>query len=76
MKAQLIVVWFKKFCLRCKNLNDQASPSRSKIVDFKVVLQSRKVNPVSRNQRVSGEPGISYSSVVRHFYELDKNIQR
>ena len=30
--------WFKKFCLGCKNLNDQARSSRPKTMDSKVTL--------------------------------------
>ena len=31
---------FKKFCLSCKNLNNQARSGSSKIVDSKPVLQA------------------------------------
>ena len=31
--------WFKKFCLGCKNFNNQARSDRPKIVDSKVILQ-------------------------------------
>ena len=47
---------------------------KPKTVDSKAMLQAIVANTVSSTRRVSGEPGISQSSVVRHVHELGKNI--
>ena len=41
---------------------------RLKNMDFKAALQTIEVNPMSSNQRVSGELGISQSSVFHHLH--------
>ena len=60
--------WFKKFCSGCKNLDDQAKSARPKTEDT-------KVNPASSTWRVSGELGISQTSVVCNFHNLSRKIQ-
>ena len=45
-----------------------------KTVNFGVVLQVMKANLASSTQRVSGELGISLSSVVCHLHDLGKII--
>ena len=60
--------WFKKFCLGCKNFNDQVRSGRSKTVDSKV----REANLGSSIQRVSGEFGISQFSAVKLWLMLPK----
>ena len=66
--------WFKKFCIDCKNLNNQARLSRPKTIDSKAMLQAIEANLPSRTQRVAGELSISQSSVVIHLYKLSKSI--
>ena len=39
-----VIRWLQKFCLRCKNLDDQAKSGRPKTVDSKAVLQTIVVN--------------------------------
>ena len=46
----MVTRWFKKFCLGCKNLEDQARLSKPKTMDYKAVFQSIEVNPVSIRQ--------------------------
>ena len=60
MKGQLITVWFKKFCVGCKNLDDQVKSGRAQTMESKGVLQAIGKDPVSSSQRVSGEFGISH----------------
>ena len=67
---------FKKFCLSCKNLDDQARLGRSENCGFKEVLQIIETNLRSSIRGVSGELGISQSSVVHHLHDLCKSIQR
>ena len=43
-------------------------------MDSKAVFQAKEVNPVSSTWRVSGEFGISHSSVVHHLHDLGKSI--
>ena len=62
--------WFKKFCLGCKNLNDQARSERPKTMESEVVLQAIKPNLVISIQRVSSKLNISQSSMVNHKYHL------
>ena len=54
---------FKKFCLGCKNLNNQ-----TRLGSPKAMLQVIKAN-------LGSKLGISLSSVVHHFQDLSKNIQ-
>ena len=53
----------QEILLGLKNLDDQARSGRPKSVDSKAVLQAIEENMVSNIQRVSGELGISESSV-------------
>ena len=39
--------WFKKFCLCCKNRDDQSRSGRSKTMDSEAVFQAIEVNLVS-----------------------------
>ena len=55
----MVTRWFKKFCFRCQNLDDQARSSRPKTMDSEAMLQARETNLVSSIRRVSGELGIS-----------------
>ena len=64
--------WIKKFYSSCKNLNNQTRSDSSKSMDSKAVKQ----NLVSSTQRVSGEFGISKSSVVCHLHDFGKSSQR
>ena len=50
---------FKKYCLGCKKLTNQAKSDRPKIVDFKAVFQTIDTNSASSTWRVSGELSIS-----------------
>ena len=52
---------FKKFCLGCKNLVDQARLDRSRAVDFEATFQAIVANLVCSIWRVSGELAISQS---------------
>ena len=47
---------FKKFCLRCKNLDDQERSGTSQTVDSETVLPAVETNPASRTWRVSLTP--------------------
>ena len=72
----LVTRWFKKFCLVCKNLDDQAKSGRPKTVDSEAVLQPIEANLVSSTQRVSSELDISQSHVIHHhLHEFGKSIQ-
>ena len=51
--------WLKKFCSRCKNLNDQARSGKPKTVNSETALQAIEANRVSSIWRVSGELAIS-----------------
>ena len=51
--------WFKKFCLGCKNCNDQARLGRPKTMNSEDLLQAIEVNPVSSTWRGSGGLNIS-----------------
>ena len=66
--------WFKKFRSGCKNLDDQARSGRPKTVDSEAVFQAIEANPKSSTRKVSGELGISQSSVVRRLHDLGKSI--
>ena len=39
--------WFKKFCLGCKNLDDQTRSSRPKAMDSKAIFQAMEPNPAN-----------------------------
>ena len=67
--------WFKKFYLSFRNLDDQARLGRLKTVHSKAVLQAIEVNLASSTWRVSGELGLSLSSVVCYLHNLSKSIQ-
>ena len=69
-----VTKWFKKFRSGCKNLDDQAMSGRTKTVAFEAVLSSQRKS-VSGTERVSGELGISQSSVVRQLHHLGKSIR-
>ena len=64
----------QKLCLHCKNLDDWARSGRTKTGDSEFMLQVLKANPVSSNQRVSGELGISPSSVVCQLDDFSKSF--
>ena len=61
-----VTKWFKKFCLGCKNLDNQARSGRPKNINSKVMLQAIKVNKVNNTQRVSGRPSISQSNYLHN----------
>ena len=63
--------WFKKFCLDCKNLSNQASP---KSMDSEAMHQSIGSHLVSSIRRVSGELSLSFINVVHCLYNLCKSI--
>ena len=71
-----VIRWFKKFLSGCKNLDDQTRLSRFKIVDSEAIVQAIEENLVSNSRRVSGELGISQTSVVRHLHVLGKSTRR
>ena len=54
-----VTKWFKKFCLGCKNLDDQAKSGKPKTVNFKAMLKAIKAKLASNTQKVSGELSIS-----------------
>ena len=68
-----VIKWLKKFCSGCKNLDDPAMSGRPKMMVSKAWLQAIEANPASNIWRVSGELGISQSSMVHHFHDLSKN---
>ena len=68
-------MWFKKFLSGDKNFNDQARLGRSVTVDSEAMFQDIEPNLANCTWRVSGEPGISWSSVVRHIHNLCENIE-
>ena len=55
---RVVTRWFQKFCLVCKNLNNQARSNRPKNVNYVTILQAIDVNLVSWIWRVSGELSI------------------
>ena len=67
VEHRTVTSWFKKFCSSCKNLDNQAKPSRPKTVDFEAVLQAMESNMASSTWRVSGELSISQYSVFITF---------
>ena len=62
------------FCSGCKNLNNQARPSKPKTMGSEAVLQPTEANLMSSTQRISDEVDISHSNVVHHFHNLGKSI--
>ena len=64
--------WFKKFCLGCKNLDNQAWSDRPKSIDSKALLKTIE----NSTWRVSGELGISQPRIIHHFHILCKSIQK
>ena len=64
----------KKFCLGSKNPNIQRESDKPKIPVSKAMLQTIEGKLVSSIQRVSGELGISQSSVVHHLHDFGKSI--
>ena len=60
----------KKFHKGCKNHDDLTRLGGPKIMDSDTIA----TNSVSSSQRISGELGISLSSIVRHLHDLDKCI--
>ena len=40
--------WFKKFCLGCKNLDDQAKSSSPKTMDSEITVQAIDANLISK----------------------------
>ena len=74
VEHRTVTRWFKKFHSGCKNLNNQAMSGRYKIMESKTVLQALEANPVSSIWRISGEFGISQSSVVHKILNLGKSI--
>ena len=69
-----VIGWFKKFCLGCKNVNNQARSSRPKSMNFKAMTQAIEANLVRSPQRVSGELSIAQSNMVGHLHGLGKSI--
>ena len=71
LKVKFITVtkWFKKFYSVSKNPDDQTKSGWPKCVNSEAVLQTIEANAASRTQRLSGELGISQSSVV-HLHNL------
>ena len=65
-----------KFCLNCKNLDDQVRSSRPKTMNSEAVLPTMKRNLVRNIWKVSGELGISQSQEVCHLNDLGKSIWR
>ena len=39
-----VTIWFKKFCIGCKNVYDEAMSGRPKSMDFETVLQVIEAN--------------------------------
>ena len=64
--------WLKKFCLDCKNLDDQASSGRPKTLDSKFMLQPIEVTPMSSTWvlQVTVECGLSPSQLWQKHPEL------
>ena len=71
---RIVTRWFKKFCSVGKNLDNQTKSGWFKIVDSEAVLEAIKENLVSSTLRVSGEFGISQSSVVCNHLDLSKSM--
>ena len=46
-----------------------------KTMDSEAVLQTIEADPASSTQNVSGELGISQSSVIRHLHDLGKSSE-
>ena len=46
-----VTKWFMKFCLGCKDLDNQARSARPKTEDSETMLQDIDANQVSRTQR-------------------------
>ena len=69
-----VTKWFKKFLLDYNNFDNQSRSGKPKIMDSEAVLQAIEVNLEIGSQKVSGELGISQSSVVCHFHNLGKSI--
>ena len=63
-----ITRWWKKLCLGCKKLDDQARSGEHKLIDSKAKLQATEARMVSNTWRVSGKLGIS------HLHNLSKSI--
>ena len=67
--------WVKKFCLGCKNLDNQPRPGKPKSVYSEGILQTIEANLVSNIQRPSGKLSMSQFSVVSHLHDLGKSIR-
>ena len=68
-----VIRWFKKFCSGCKNVDAQLKSGRSKIMDFKAVLQVIEANLVSSTWRLFGLFSILQFSLVHHLYGSNGN---
>ena len=65
---------FKKFHSGCKNLENQAELGRPKTMDSKSVLEAIEKTLVNSTLRLSGELGITQSSVICHIHDQGKSI--
>ena len=62
-------------CKKKKTGNLFKAPRKSKTMDSEAVFQATEANQMSSIQRVSGEVGISQSSVIRHLHDLDNSCE-
>ena len=75
LDSSSVILWFKKFCSGCNNLDDQAMSGRPKTADSGAAFQALEANPMSSTRRVSGEFDISLFSVVRPIHNLNKSTR-
>ena len=60
----------EEILLTCKNLDNQGKSARPKSLGSEVVLQAIETNLVSSTWGVSGELGITHSSVIPRLHDL------
>ena len=66
--------WFKKFCLGCKNLDDQARLGMPKAMDSEPILKAIDAKLVSSTHKLSSNLE-SLSSMVCNLQNLAKSVQ-
>ena len=64
--------WFKKFNTGDTSIEDQPRSGRPPTLDSKVLRQSVEANPATSTRRLSGELGISKSTIASQLHKLGK----
>ena len=68
--------WFKRFKEGDTSLKDKQRSGRPSTTDNEVLRELIEANPSTSTRRLSGETGVSQSTIVRHLHELGKVNRR